>query len=77
MTETTETTAYVSLDEAAKLRGMAARTLRRRAAAGELTLYRDGVDRRRRLVRLGDLDAITRPRPVSRPAQEGRQLTPA
>ncbi len=76
MTETTEAE-YIAVDEAARRRGLAPRTLRRRIAAGELPLYRDGVDRRRRLVRLSDLDELIRPRPIARRAREDCPLPAA
>ncbi len=62
----------IPIEEAAKLRGLAPRTLRRRIAAGELTLYRDGADRRKRLLNLAELEALTQPQPIKHRAEEVR-----
>ncbi len=58
----------VPMHEAAKRAGISETTLRRRAAAGEITLYRSDLNRRERLVRLEDLTKYAEPRPIARPS---------
>jgi len=53
---------YLAFNEAAKLLNVSGFTLRGRIAAGELTVWVDPLDRRRRLLRRRDLDRYARPR---------------
>ena len=53
---------YLTLNEAAKRLGISAFTVRGRIAAGELAVWVDPLDRRRRLLRRRDLDRYARPR---------------
>jgi len=53
---------YLPLNEAAKRLGISGFTIRRRIAAGELAVWVDPLDRRRRLIRRRDLDRYAKPR---------------
>ncbi len=58
----------VPMHEAAKLAGVSTATLRRRAAAGELILYANALNRRERYVKLEDLNRYGEPQPIIRPS---------
>jgi|GEM_PF-3143962 len=49
----------ISYPEAAARLGLPPRTLRQRLADGQVAVYRDGRDHRRRLVRADDLAKLT------------------
>ena len=53
---------YLPLTEAAKRLGISEFTMRRRIAAGELSVWTDPLNRRRRLLRRRDLDRYAKPR---------------
>lgn len=55
----------ISLDEATKQSGVSYGTIRRRILDGELVTYRDGRDRRKRLVSVQDLQKLFVPQVVS------------
>jgi excisionase family DNA binding protein len=55
---------YLTLQQAAELLGVARSTLWRRIRDGELLAYRSGVDRRTRLVKRTDVEALMRPEPI-------------
>jgi hypothetical protein len=55
----------LTYEQAAKRFCVSVDVLRRRARAGELSVYIDSRDRRRRLVAPADLDALFHPRPVT------------
>ncbi len=63
------TSEMVSVGEAAKRVGISTATLRRRVAAGELTLYANALNRRERYVRLEDLNRYGEPQPITRPSR--------
>lgn len=54
---------YLPLNEAARRLGISEFTMRRRIAEGELPVWTDPLDRRRRLLRRRDLDRYAKPRP--------------
>ncbi len=58
----------IPVHEAARRMGCHEVTIRRRVAAGELTLYGSPLNRRERLVRLEDLKKYAEPRPITRPS---------
>ncbi len=68
-------TDYVNLRQARGALGKNHVTLRRMLADAGVPIYEDPGDRRVLLVRRADLDALTRPRPISR-QQEGGQPSP-
>ncbi len=55
----------VSMGEAARRVGVSTATLRRRAAAGELTLYANALNRKEKYVRIEDLAKYAEPRPIA------------
>jgi excisionase family DNA binding protein len=55
----------LTLEQAAQRYGVSVDTLRRRVVAGELPVFVDGRDRRRRLVSVTDLELVFRPRLVT------------
>jgi hypothetical protein len=57
---------FLSVEEAARRSGLTARALKRRRDLGELTLYQDPRDRRRRLVQVADLERLATPNPITR-----------
>ncbi len=72
------TSEMVSVGEAAKRVGISTATLRRRVAAGELTLYANALNRRERYVRLEDLTKYAEPCPiVQRPSSDNSGRVPA
>ncbi len=58
----------VSVGEAAKRAGISTATLRRRVAAGEITLYANALNRKEKYVRLEDLNRYGQPQPILRPS---------
>lgn len=67
---------YVPVAEAIKRTGISPRLFARRASAGEIMVFLDPFDRRRRLVSEADLPTLTevRPRTLGSVAREGRKL---
>jgi excisionase family DNA binding protein len=59
-------TEFVSVSEAAARTGINPHTLDRRLAKGEIEVYRDYRDHRRRLIRVADLDRLAQPVPLNR-----------
>jgi excisionase family DNA binding protein len=55
---------YLTVQEAAELMGVSRFTVWRRIRAGELPVYQSGVDRRARLVKRTDVEALMRPHAV-------------
>ena len=55
---------YLTVHEAAELMGVSRFTIWRRIRDGSLPAYRAGVDRRTRLVKRADVEALMRPRPI-------------
>jgi excisionase family DNA binding protein len=55
---------YLTVQQAAELMGVSRWTLWRRIRAGELRAYEAGIDRRVRLVKRADVEALMRPRPI-------------
>jgi len=58
---TIEGAELIPFDEASRRLGVPRRTLVRRLADGSVDVYRDGLDRRRRLVLADDLVKLTQP----------------
>ena len=56
---------YVSIKEAARKLGCSPPTVDRLVESGELVAFRPPTDLRRRLVRVADLEAVKRPRPIA------------
>ncbi len=52
---------YMTIKEAAKALGISRATIYRRVKAGELEAYQSRADRRERLVRRADIEALMRP----------------
>lgn len=59
---------YVSMREAQEILGISNYTIWKMVRDGRLTAYQSNVDRRRKLIKRADLDALQRISPVS--AQE-------
>lgn len=57
---------FITSHEAAKRLGVAPLTLRQRVRRGELPVFLDPLDSRRRLVRATDLESLRTIRPVRR-----------
>jgi excisionase family DNA binding protein len=55
---------YLTVQEAAELMGVSRFTIWRRIRDGALPAYRADVDRRTRLVKRADVEALMRPRPI-------------
>jgi hypothetical protein len=53
---------HIGFNEASRRFGVSLEVLRRRVQRGELTLYRDPLDDRRKLLKVRDLEAMRRPR---------------
>ena len=51
----------IPIDEAVRRLGLPRRTFARRLADGSVDVFRDGRDRRRRLVLVADLERLTEP----------------
>jgi excisionase family DNA binding protein len=56
---------YLTLQEAADLLGVSRWTIWRRVRAGELQAYTARVDRRTRLVKRADAEALMHPQPIA------------
>lgn len=54
----------ISIDEAIRLYGTSYQTIRRRIAGGELTVYLDGGDRRKKLIPVSQLNRVFAIRPI-------------
>jgi excisionase family DNA binding protein len=52
---------YMTIGEAAAALGVSTTTIWRRAKSGELEVFRSKADRRQRLVRRADIEAMLRP----------------
>lgn len=52
----------VSIEEAAERLGTSRETIRRRILRGDLSVYADGRDRRRRLLNVRELDLLSLPK---------------
>jgi len=57
-------TEFIQSHKAARLLGVAPRTIRERILRGEIELYIDPLDARRRLIRTADLEALKVIRPA-------------
>ena len=55
---------YIGCNQAARKYGVALLTLRRSVQRGDLALYTDPLDDRRKLLRVADLEALRRPQPT-------------
>jgi excisionase family DNA binding protein len=53
---------FVTISEAARIAGVPRSTLYRRIAEGKLRVYQSPMDRRAKLVKRTELDALMRPR---------------
>ena len=62
---------YLTVQEAAELMGVSRFTIWRRIRDGALPAYRAGVDRRTRLVKRADVEALMTPQPDQ--AGEGKE----
>ncbi len=56
----------ITFGQAAERAGFDRRTVFSRIQEAGITVFQDGVDRRRRLIRLADLPRLTAPRPTPR-----------
>lgn len=61
---------FVTMAEAAEMMGISKATMWRRVKAGEIQAYESQVDRRRKLVRKRDIEAMIAPVKLS----EGKEL---
>lgn len=68
---------YLTLNEAAEYAGISRATLWRRMRAGELQTYQAAQDRRIRLVKRAEVDALMQPRPISYTPAEGQEAKTA
>lgn len=57
---------FIGSNEAAKRLGVAPLTLRQRIRRGEILVFVDPLDDRRKLIRRSDLEALRTPRPARR-----------
>lgn len=55
---------FVTMKEAQEILGVSKFTVWRLVRDGKLTAYQSEVDRREKLVRRGDLEALRKPRPL-------------
>jgi hypothetical protein len=55
---------YLTLSEAAKRAGSSRIALRRRVVRGELEVFADPLDYRKKLVRAADIERLREPRPI-------------
>jgi hypothetical protein len=62
---------YLTFSGASKHSGLNRATIRRRVEEGVLPVYLSPADRRRRLVKVSDLDRLMEPVPVQSVAKEG------
>jgi hypothetical protein len=56
---------HIGFNEASRRFGMSLEVLRRRVERGDLQLYRDPLDDRKKLLKVRDLEALRQPRPVA------------
>jgi len=61
---------FVTMSEASRRVGSSRNSIRRRVNRGEIPVFADPLDDRRRLVRVADVDRLREPRPI-RPAPIG------
>jgi len=61
-----ESEKYVSSLDAARQLGVAPLTLRQRIRRGEVPVFEDPLDARRRLIRSSDMEVLRQPRPADR-----------
>jgi excisionase family DNA binding protein len=57
---------FVSMAEAQRILGVSNYTVWRMVRDGELTAYQSSLDRRRKMIRRSDLDAVAELRPIDR-----------
>ena len=57
---------YIGSAEAARRCGVSEWTLRQRVRRGDVAVYRDPLDDRRRLLRVADLERLAAPKPLPR-----------
>ena len=55
---------YIGHNEAARRYKIALLTIRRRVQRGDLAVYADPLDDRRKLLRVADIEALKRPQPA-------------
>lgn len=67
---------YIGINEAMRRYGMAVLTIRKRVARGDLTLYRDPLDDRRKLVKVSEMEALrtASPAPMHRPLPNSKAM---
>ncbi len=65
---------FIRVEEAAKRTGLSGYSIDRRICAGEISVYRDPRDRRRRLIAIGDLDRLTNVVPFVQDQSSAEQL---
>ena len=61
---------FLTVQEAAQLMGVSRFTVWRRIKDGQLQAYEAGVDRRVRLVKRADIEALMRPQPIEESKKE-------
>ena len=61
---------FVGISEAARRAGVSRPTVRRLLASGELEGFSTPLDKRYRLIKVDDIDALRAPRPVGTKRQE-------
>ena len=57
---------FVTMREAREILGVSNFTIWQMVKDGRLTAYQSGTDRRKKLIRRADLDALLQPRPIPR-----------
>ncbi len=67
-------TQFIRADEAIKRTGLSERSLDRRLASGMVPVYRDPLDKRRRLIAVKDLDRLIDVTPFGRDRQGAEQV---
>lgn len=55
---------FVTMREAQEILGVSSFTIWRMVRDGELRAYQSGTDRRKKLIRRSDLDALAKPKPI-------------
>jgi hypothetical protein len=55
---------HIGFNEASRRFGVSLEVLRRRVQRGDLPLYRDPLDDRRKLLKVADLEAMRQPQPA-------------
>ena len=61
---------FVRVEDVPARIGLSERMLRRRLAAGEVAVYQDPRDRRKRIVRIEEIDRLARPILLRRPSDQ-------